>query len=191
MNKYYPVYTKRVFLWKVRNIYDIMNFKGAGLYFLRGTYHTTYGLLLKDNKDCISICYPATSVPFDMTNLRINPAHNILETTSYIKPVTKAKYTIVLSNVDKNNYDKQYPDTVILPFIKFAPEVYYLTNASNERYNDFIFVANATQEHQEPSFVARVYFVRCRSAANTQARSFKFVYVGDMNAVIRKNYDLA
>jgi len=188
MNKYYPVYTKRVFLWKVRNIYDIMNFKGAGLYFLRGTYHTTYGLLLKDNKDCISICYPATSVPFDMTNLRINPAHNILETTSYIKQVTKAKYTIVLSNVDKNNYDKQYPDTVILPFIKFAPEIYYLTNANNERYNDFIFVANATQStknhHLFHSFVLYVA-KRCKNSS----RSFKFVYVGDMNTV-RKNYDL-
>ena len=186
MNRYYPVYTKRVFLWKVRNIYDVMNFRGAGLYFLRGTYHNTYGLLLRDNNDCTSLCYPATSVPFDNSNLRMNPSFNILDAGN-VKVVTKAKYDIVLTNVDKNNYDKQYPDTLLLPFTKFAPDVYYLTNA-NRRSIDFIMVANATQSTKNHHLLhAFIMYVaeRCKHSG----KNYKFMYVGDL-ALIRKNYNL-
>jgi len=186
MNRYYPVYTKRVFLWKVRNIYDVMNFKGAGLYFLRGTYHNTYGLLLQGNNDCTSLCYPATSVPFDSSNLRMNPSFNILDSGN-VKPVTKAKYDIVLTNVDKNNYDKQYPDTLLLPFIKFSPDIYYLTN-TGKRSIDFIMVANATQSTKNHHlFHAFILYVaeRCKHSG----QRYKFVYVGEL-ALVRKNYNL-
>ena len=187
MNKYYPVYTKRVFLWKLRNIFDVMQFKGAGLYFLRGTYHNTYGMLLRHSKDSMSICYPATSVPFDVTNLRLNPSHNILDNNVYIKPVTKAKYDIVLTNVDKNNYDKQYPDTVLLPFIKFSPDAFYLTN-SGRRSIDFVFVAGASQSTKNHHlFHAFVLYVAERFKNSYQ--TCRFVYVGNMDTV-RKNYNL-
>ena len=186
MNKYYPVYTKRVFLWKVRNIYDVMNFKGAGLYFLRGTYHNTYGHLLRDNKHCTSLCYPATSVPFDSSNLRTNPSFNILDAGN-VKPVTKAKYDIVLTNVDKNNYDKQYPDTKLLPFIKFSPDVYYLTNAG-KRSIDFIMVANATQSTKNHHLL-HAFIIYVAERCKHSGKRYKFVYVGDI-ALIRKNYNL-
>jgi|UniRef100_A0A6C0J2Z4 glycosyltransferase involved in cell wall biosynthesis len=185
MNKYYPVYACNVYVWKLRNLYDLMYFKGAGRYFLRGTYHKTYACLLENKLEkCKAILYPATSIPFNNNSIILNPKANIL--SNDIKSITNIGYDIVLTNVDQNNYDKQYPNTKLVPFMKFAPDTYYLTN-SKTRLIDFIFVANATQStknhhlfHEFILYVAE----RCK----TSQSSYSFMFIGDIETV-RKNYN--
>jgi hypothetical protein len=116
----------------------------------------------------------------------MNPSFNILDAGN-VKPVTKAKYDIVLTNVDKNNYDKQYPDTKLLPFIKFSPDVYYLTNAG-KRSIDFIMVANATQSTKNHHLL-HAFIIYVAERCKHSGKRYKFVYVGDI-ALIRKNYNL-
>ena len=186
VNKYFPIHSKRVYIWYLKNIYDLLNFKGAGLYFLRGTYHNIYSKLLVEKKGN-AILYPATSVPFDNSNIMLNPLVNIKKTSNKNLKSNKP-YDIVLTNVDENNYNLVYPNSTLLPFYKFSPDSYYLTN-SKKRYIDFIFVANSNQMTKNHHLFHNFIKYLENKCITDNINLFNVAFIGDMETV-RKNYEL-
>ena len=182
MNNFCPLYTKRVYVWCLKTVYDILNFKKAGLYFLRGTYHNVYEELLKE-KNGLSILYPATSMPISLTNKLFDK--NIKDSLN-VKQINL--YDIVLTNVDENNYHIQYPSSTLLPFYKFSSDSFYYKGIK-ERYIDYIFVATASQHTKNHHlFHAFVKYI-CRKYKPTEKDKVTIMYIGDIKEV-RKNYNL-
>lgn len=186
INKYNPIHSKRVYIWYLKSLYDVLYFKNAGIYFLRGTYHNTYRQLLA-NKLGKSVLYPATSVPYDKTSIALNPLLNVKkDVNKNIKPVLG--YDIVLTNVDDNEYNIMYPNSMLLPFYKFASDSYYLTN-SKTRYIDFIFVANSTQHTKNHHLFHSFINYLTKKIKNKELRKITVMFVGNIETV-RSNYSI-
>ncbi len=100
--------------------------------------HTiTYTVNFFGRKKGNAILYPATSVPFDNSNIMLNPLVNIKKTSNKNLKSNKP-YDIVLTNVDENNYNLVYPNSTLLPFYKFSPDSYYLTNSKKDILISFL-----------------------------------------------------
>lgn len=184
VSEVYPTNVQEIYLWKLKSIDDLLHFRKAGLYFLRGTYHNVYQSLIDAN--AISVCYPATSVPF--TKLSFRESSRGKDLVDCIgegnKSFSDVKYNLVLSNVDSNGYDKLYPNCQLSPLYKFSPNAYYLTN-SGKRDIDILMVATATQTTKNHHLLD-AFLKYLDSKSGKIQKSYSVTYVGDIE-LLRTN----
>ena len=131
-------------IWILKSIEEVLYFKDASMYFLRGKYPNFYNNLVEE--DSYVFYYPATSLRYNygsgISNKKSIDPKNIIRRITHKISVFNNKVNKVLVHEDKN-YCNLYSSNKMVIFKKFASSHYYYLN--KPRSCNYIFVADATQ----------------------------------------------
>jgi len=140
VNKLFPYIPNNVFIWKIKDLESLMQFKNNSIYFFRGTYHVVYNELSKGSK---SIYYPATSLSY--SNIKKNASQPLRKNNLLIQLKTNCAYSYDYTLIHEDaNYALAYKNTRLMILTKFSSEYHVCKNGKRE--NDFCFIGTEKQQ---------------------------------------------
>ena len=167
---------KNVDVWLLHSIEDVLFFSDCSVYFLRGKYLNFYDTLTP--ADSFIVFYPATSLKYVHNSKHQIRYKNLVKRYNIKSHPFYSKINIALIHEDKN-YERIYSNSKLVQFEKYASDRF--TYLGKERINDFIFVADPTQQTKNHDLLFS-FIDFCES--NKIAKSFIYVAKKEL---VRKN----
>lgn len=175
---------KKINIWVLKNIDDLLYFRFGNLYFLRGNYLNFYNFLVPENSKIIF--YPATSLVYSYTS---NENIKMIRKRTLKKKLMNRNYlfkehefykriNIALVHEDET-YREIFKFSNLINFFKFSSDKFNYLNLF--RINDFIFVGDATQYTKNHNLM--LDFI---NYCEINKFKYKFVYVTIANLLKEK-----
>jgi hypothetical protein len=170
--KVFPYYENYVKIWRIKSYYDLLNFKKANIYFLRGNYTEYYNNLCPDKS--FKIFYPATSLKQFLSPIKEK------EYIDYHRMKINIKYDIILKHED-NMWDDIYNSKgKLINFFKYSTDYFVCYNLI--RTIDFCFIATENQITKNHNL-----FINFIEYLENKRINKKIIFIGDISKIDYKN----